>query len=148
MTLLGMDWSVGALWLAAALVLVIAEMLAPGFFLVFLGIGAGITGLVALLVPLPVLGQALLFAALTGGAVALGRRWYHRPDMISADPLLNDRTARLVGRRAEVCDAIIGGEGRVKVGDGAWNATGPDAAIGTPVRIVGAVGSVLKVELA
>ena len=146
MTLFGLVWSIGALWLAAALVLVIAEMLAPGFFLVFVGVGAAVTGIVVLLLPLPVLGQALLFAVFTAGAVTVGRRWYHRSDKVSSDPLLNDRTARLIGRQVEVCDAIVGGEGRVKVGDGAWNATGPDVAAGTTVRIVGATGSVLRVE--
>jgi membrane protein implicated in regulation of membrane protease activity len=62
------------------------------------------------------------------------------------DPLLNDRVARLIGTTAEVCDAISGGEGRVKVGDGAWKARGPDACTGSVVRIVGASGSVLLVE--
>lgn len=146
MTLFGIEWSAGALWLTAALVLVIAEMLAPGFFLMFIGAGAAVTGMVVLLLPLPILAQSVLFAVVTSVAVGLGRRWYHRNDLPSSDPLLNDRTARLIGRHVAVCDAIIGGEGRVTVGDGAWNATGPDMAAGATVRIVGAAGSVLRVE--
>lgn len=147
MTVLGLDFSTGALWLAAALVLVIAELLAPGFFLIFLGIAAAATGVVALAAPgLPVVVQALIFAALTAAIYAVGRRWYRGSDKSSADPLLNDRAARLVGRRVEVCDAIVDGNGRVKVGDGAWNAVGPDMPAGTSVRIVGASGSVLRVE--
>lgn len=142
----GLAWSIGALWLAAALLLAIAEMLAPGFFLVFLGVGAGVTGVVALLLPLPIVAQALLFAVFSAGAMVLGRRWYRRSGLTSPDPLLNDRTARLIGKQVEVCDAIVGGAGRVKVGDGAWNATGPDAAVGVAVRIVGAAGGVLRVE--
>lgn len=147
MTVFGIDWSVGALWLAASLVLLIAEMIAPGFFLIFLGAGAAATGAIALVAPgVSTIVQAIAFAAATAGTVALGRRWYRGSDRTSADPLLNDRAARLIGKRVEVCDAIIGGEGRVKVGDGAWNATGPDAATGSSVRIVGADGSVLRVE--
>ena len=149
MTVLGIDFSVGALWLAAALLLVIAELLAPGFFLIFIGIAAAATGVLVLLAPgLPVIGQAVIFAGLTAATVAFGRRWYRGLDKSSADPLLNDRAARLIGRRVEVCDAIVDGTGRVKVGDGAWNAAGPDAPAGTSVRIVGANGSVLRVELA
>ena len=145
----GIEWSTGSLWLAGALVLLIAEMLAPGFFLIFLGVGAAATGIIAFLVPgVPPLVQAVIFALLTAGAVAVGWRWYRGSDRASADPLLNDRGARLIGKRVEVCDAIVGGEGRVKVGDGAWNATGPDAAVGAAVMIVGANGSVLRVELA
>jgi membrane protein implicated in regulation of membrane protease activity len=149
MMLFGVAWSAGALWLAAALGLVIAELLAPGFFLIFLGAAAAVVGVLVLIAPaLPIVLQAVVFAALTAGAVAIGRRWYRGSDRTSSDPLLNDRAARLIGKRVEVCEAIVDGEGRVKVGDGAWNAVGPDAAVGASVRIVGADGSVLRVELA
>lgn len=147
MTAFGMETSAGTVWLAAALVLVIAELIAPGFFLVFLGIAAGSTGVIVLVAPVtPVVVQALLFAAFTAGIVAVGRRWYRRSDLPSPDPLLNDRAARLVGLRVEVCDAIVDGAGRVTVGDGAWKASGPDLPAGSSVRIVGANGSVLAVE--
>lgn len=147
MTVSGIDFGAGAIWLVAALVLVIAELLAPGFFLIFLGIAAAVTGVTVLLAPgLPVIVQALVFAALTAAILALGRRWYRSIDTRSADPLLNDRAARLIGRHVQVCDAIVGGEGRVTVGDGAWTAVGPDLPAGTAVRIVGASGSVLRVE--
>ncbi|MGY2736456.1 NfeD family protein [Sphingomonas sp. UYP23] len=148
MTLFGIEWSLGALWLAAALALVIAEMLVPGFFLVFLGVGAAVTGLLVLIVPgVPIVLQALVFAGLTAAAVAIGWRWYRGLATTAAEPALNDRAARLIGRRVLVCEAIVDGEGRVTVGDGAWSATGPDAAVGASVRIVGADGSVLRVEL-
>ena len=147
MTAFGVEWNIGTLWLAVALALLIAEMVLPGFFLIFLGVGAALIGVITLLVPgVPILLQAVIFAALTGGAVAIGWRWYRGSDRTSSDPLLNDRAARLIGKRVEVCDAIIDGEGRVKVGDGAWSATGPDAGVGATVRIVGANGSVLRVE--
>ena len=149
MTAFGIVWSIGALWLAASLVLVIAELIAPGFFLIFLGAAAAVTGVIALVVPgIPPVGQALVFAGVAAGAVAIGRRWYRGSDRASPDPLLNDRGARLIGKRVEVCDAIVGGEGRVTVGDGTWKATGPDAAVGTTMRIVGADGAMLRVELA
>jgi membrane protein implicated in regulation of membrane protease activity len=147
MTFLGFSWSHGAIWLAAALGLAIAELIAPGFFMIFLAAGAAITGFAVLFAPgLPVLVQALLFALFTAAAVGLGRRWYHRSAVPTEDPLLNDRAARLIGSTAEVCAAISAGEGRVKVGDGAWKARGPDAEKGAVVRIVGASGSVLLVE--
>jgi len=146
MTLFGLWWSDGALWLAGALALAIAELIAPGFFLIFLAGGAALTGFVVLIAPgFPILAQAILFAALTAVAVGIGRRWYRRSET-AADPLLNDRAARLIGATVEVCDPITAGEGRVKVGDGAWKAHGPDAATGALVRIVGANGSVLLVE--
>jgi len=146
MTLFGLSWTFGALWLAAALILAIAEIIAPGFFLIFLAAGAALTGIAVLVVPgVPLILQALLFALFTAAAVGLGRRWYSNGPA-TADPLLNDRAARLIGSTVEVCEPIVAGEGRVKVGDGAWSARGPDAVRGAIVRITGADGSVLLVE--
>ena len=147
MTFLGFVWSHGALWLAAGLALAIAELIAPGFFMIFLAAGAALTGFALLAIPgVPVLVQALLFALFTAAAVGLGRRWYRQSEVPTEDSQLNDRTSRLIGTMAEVCDDITGGEGRVKIGDGAWKARGPDVAAGALVRIVGATGSVLLVE--
>jgi membrane protein implicated in regulation of membrane protease activity len=144
----GFFWSAGALWFAAAILFVIAEMLAPGFFLIFLAVGATLTALCVLVAPgLPAVAQALIYFGFTGIAVALGRRWYIRAKAATpGDPLLNDRTARLIGKQVEVCEAIVGGYGRVVVGDGAWKAEGPDAPAGARVRVIGATGSVLLVE--
>ena len=63
-------------------------------------------------------------------AVLIGRRWYRDIPVDSTDPLLNDRVARLIGETVEVCEAIDGGEGRVRVGDGAWTAMVPTCAGG------------------
>jgi membrane protein implicated in regulation of membrane protease activity len=149
MTLFGIDWHIGALWLVAALALAIAELIAPGFFMIFIAAGAALTGFVMLAIPgLGWVAQALLFAAFSAAAVVIGRRWYHRMRSTGPTHGLNDRTAKLIGKTVEVCEAITAGEGRVKVGDGAWSATGPDAPAGALVRITGATGSVLSVELA
>ena len=146
MTQFGLTWSWGELWLAAGLALAIAEIIAPGFFMIFLAAGAALTGVAVLIVPgVPLILQAVLFALFTAAAVGLGRRWYRR-DAVPADPLLNDRAARLIGTTAEVCEPIVAGKGRVRVGDGAWIARGPDAGTGAIVRIVDATGGVLQVE--
>lgn len=146
MMLFGLHWSWGALWLASSLLLALAELIAPGFFLIFIAIGGALTGLSLVVVPeVPSIVQVVLFALFTTAAVAIGRRWYHRRPPTS-DPLLNDRAARLVGQKVEVCEAIAAGEGRVRVGDGTWVARGPDVAMGAVVRIVGADGSILLVE--
>jgi membrane protein implicated in regulation of membrane protease activity len=147
MTLFGIEFSMGALWLAAALVLAIMEVLAPGFFMIFLAVGAAVTGFVMLIAPdLHPIAQALMFALFSGVAVVFGRRWYHRSPSTIGVPGMNDRTAKLIGRVVEVSEPIVGGEGRVKVGDGAWTANGPDMPAGARVKITGAAGGVLLVE--
>jgi membrane protein implicated in regulation of membrane protease activity len=137
----------GLAWLTAAALLAIAELLAPGIFLVFIAAGAGIVGVVLLLVPgMSLLMQVFLFAAATAATVSVGRQWYHRNPGVSSDPLLNDRVARLIGQTVTVAEAIVAGKGRVRVGDGEWPARGPDLPAGATVRIVAAEGGTLDVE--
>ncbi|MFS2111831.1 NfeD family protein [Sphingomonas sp. Sphisp140] len=137
----------GLAWLILAAVLAIAELLAPGIFLVFIAAGAAVTGVVTLLVPaFDLVFEVFLFAAASAAAVAVGRRWYRQNPVPSADPLLNDRVARLIGQVVTVVEPITAGRGRVKVGDGEWPASGPDTPAGAHVRITGARGGSLDVE--
>lgn len=134
------------IWLIAAAVLGIAELLMPGVFLIWLAAAAAVTGFAALLFDAPLAFQFALFALLAIAAVYSGRRWYSANPVESADPLLNDRAARLVGQTVVVVEAIAGGTGRVRVGDSVWNARGEDAEVGARVRVTGAEGTCLKVE--
>ena len=132
---MGMIGAAGA-WLIAALVLGIAELAAPGIFLVFLALAAGMTGIALLALPeLPIAVQLASFAVWSTVTVLIGRRWYRDYPVAGADPMLNDRSARMVGQIVIVETAIVDGRGRVLVGDGSWPARGDDAAAGTRVRI-------------
>ncbi len=135
------------LWLAGGLLLATAEVIAPGFFLIWLALAALITGVAAWLVPMAAWAQVALFAELAIVEALIVRRWLrdHR-HAEPIDPLLNDRTARLVGETVAVTQAITGGSGRVRLADGEWIARGADAAAGSQVRIVGSEGSALIVE--
>lgn len=133
-------------WLSIGVVLCIAEMVVPGVFLMWLGIAALLTGVVVFIVPLPLAVQLMLFALLSVATVYAGRRWSASQEIPSDDPLLNDRLARLVGEPVIVEEAIVGGRGRVRVGDGVWPATGADAAAGTRLKVTGAANGVLTVE--
>lgn len=134
------------MWMLAAIFLGIAELIVPGVFLIWLAAAAAATGLLTLAFGIDLPFQFATFALVAIGAVWSGRRWYVNNPMPSADPLLNDRAARLAGRTVVVTQAIVNGEGRVKVGDGVWSCRGPDCAEGSRVRIVGADGSCLRVE--
>ena len=136
-----------AVWLGLAVVLGIAELAVPGVFLAFLAVAAAVTGVALFALPeLPLAAQFGAFAAWSAVSVAIGRRWYRDYPVETSDPLLNDRAARMVGAVVTVEDAIEGGRGRVRVGDGTWPARGPDAAVGARVRIVGVDGAVVVVE--
>lgn len=133
-------------WLVFAALLGIGEVAMPGVFLIWIAVAAAITGLAALALPISIPLQFLIFAGLCILSVWAGRRWYLQNPVASSDPLLNDRTARLIGEVVTVVEPITGGEGRVKVGDGVWTAQGPDAAIGERVRVLAAEGTILQVE--
>lgn len=135
------------LWLIGGVVLLIAELIAPGFFLIFIGAAAILTGVVALLLGPPVALQLALFAILAFVAARVGgRRAYAARYDYTSDPFLNDRAARLLGRIVVVVEPVSAEGGRVRVGDSDWSARGGPAAVGERVRIVDIDGNCLKVE--
>ena len=136
----------GWLWMIGGVLLLIAEIIAPGFFLVFIGAAALATGIFALLFGLGVPAQLALFALYSLIAVMIGRRFYANANTDSSDPLLNDRVARLVGKMVTVVEAVDSHNGRVRVGDSEWNARGGPAAAGERVRVTGVDGNCLTVE--
>jgi inner membrane protein len=136
----------GWLWVAAAGLLAVAELIVPGVFLVWIAAAAGLAGLVTLAFDPPLTYQLILFGLFSIGSVLIGRYVYKQSAQPSTDPLLNDRASRLIGRVVPVVEAIREGQGRVKVGDSEWIARGHDAPAGTAVRVVGADSTCLRVE--
>jgi membrane protein implicated in regulation of membrane protease activity len=133
-------------WLIAGGVLMVAEALAPGFVLFWLGLGAAITGVLLLLLP-PIdwTWQVLLFAFL---AVALLGGWllWRRRHPAHVEEHVNLGARRHVGAVSQLVGPLVNGRGRIKLGDSVWSVAGPDLAAGTRVRVVGADGTVLRVE--
>lgn len=135
------------LWMIGGVILLIAEVIAPGFSLIFVGAAAIATGVLSLLLGLPAALQLAVFAILAFLSVKVGgRRFYASRYDYSSDPLLNDRVARLLGRVVVVVEAVDQNGGRVRVGDSEWSARGGPAAVGERVRIVDVDGNCLKVE--
>ena len=135
-------------WLSIGVLLAAAEIVAPGFFLVWLGAAAIVTGVVAWIVPIGIPLQLAIFALLSIVALYAGRKYLRDNPITTTDPLLNQRGGRLVGEVLTVTKAIEDGRGRAKVGDGEWPVRGPDTVEGSKVRVVSADGGVLVVELA
>lgn len=144
------DWLTGLaphwFWLTLAAILGAAEMLAPGFFLIWLAMAAAGVGMLAWLLPISIPLQVGMFAIASILAVYAGKKFLKDNPIQSQDPMLNDRGARLTGEVVTVVEAIADGSGRVKVGDTVWNARGIDAQVGARVRVTGANGAVLNVE--
>lgn len=133
-------------WLALGLFLATAEILIPGFFLIWLAGAAILTSGTALLFPDAVPLQIVVFAALSIVSVFIGRSYVRANPIVDADPKMNRRGMRLAGEMATVVTALDGGTGRVKHGDSEWLAKGCEAQVGERVRISGSDGAVLIVE--
>jgi len=136
----------GWLWAIAGVLLLIAEVIAPGFFLVFIGAAAIATGLFTVLFDLGLAPQIGLFIVYAAVFVMVFKRWYGEADGPAADPLLNDRAARLIGRSVTVVEPVDEHSGRVRVGDSEWSARGGPAAAGDRVKVTSVEGNCLIVE--
>ncbi len=133
-------------WACVALLLMAAEMLAPGAFLLWLGFAAAGVFVVLLLLPgLAPVWQAVAFAVMAIASVTVYWRLFRKSVTESDQPLLNRRAEQLVGQTYHLDAAIVDGRGRVKIGDAFWAVEGPDAPVGTPVRVAGVHGMTLRV---
>ena len=134
-------------WAALALLLIAAETLAPGAFLLWMGLAAAAVFLGVLLVPgIPVLAQAAAFVVLSFVAIQVYRKWFRKAARQSDQPLLNRRAAQAIGRVTVLEQAIDRGRGRIRLDDAFWTVEGPDLPAGTPVRVIAVDGMVLKVQ--
>lgn len=134
------------IWLTLGLLLAALEMLVPGIYFMWIAIAALITGVLTYMFDLSLPAQVIDFIFLSLIVTFTARRMVRDRPIASADPLMNQRGARMVGERALVVQAIQHGGGRVKLGDSEWIAHGPDVAAGEYVRIVGSEGAILLVE--
>lgn len=134
-------------WWLLAVVLMALEMVAPGFFFLWMGIAAALVGVLLAGFPgLPVEWQWLIFALLSVGAIVGWQFWQRRHPSETDTPTLNRRGEQAVGRILVLDQPIVAGSGRAKLGDSTWPIRGPDLPAGTRVRVVAVDGTVLRVE--
>ena len=133
-------WAWGILGAA----LIVVELLAPGFFLIFPALGALAVAGLTLVLPLSLEGQIAAFAIVTAFLFALCFRLYRRL-MAGGPPMLVNSPNRRVGAAGQVEDPIMGGEGKIRLGDTVWLARGPDLPRGAAVTVTRVDGTVLEV---
>ncbi len=133
-------------WWALGAIFVVIEMIAPGTFMLWLGVSAAAAGLLLLVMPSAGLGwQFLTFAVVAIVSVFLWRRYQH--PIPTDKPTLNQRGQSYISQTFALIEPIVNGYGKAAVEDGVWTVNGPDAPRGAKVRVIGVDGAVLKVEL-
>lgn len=133
-------------WIIAGLVLLALELVVPGGFLLWMGIAGILTGLLVLFQPLAWPIQWLIFGVLSLVSILIWVRLTRNRAAQTDRPLLNQRAEHFIGHEAVLDQPIVGGFGRLSLGDTIWRIAGPDLPRGQKVRIVGAEGNVLRVE--
>jgi len=133
-------------WLVAGMILLALELVLPGGFLVWMGVAAVVTGLVALFQAPPWAVQWLIFGILSLASILVWLRWNRDRPPATDRPFLNRRADQFIGHEVVLEQAIEQGFGRVVLGDTVWRVSGPDLPLGSRVRIVGHDGALLEVE--
>lgn len=127
-------------WIIAGLILLLLELIAPGIFLIWIGLAALITGIFTVLtssyVDFDWKLQLVLFLILSVALVLIGRRYFNWRGQQTDEPLLNRRGDQLVGLRSTLEEPIINGFGRARFNDTLWRITGPDLPAGSVVCVI------------
>ena len=134
-------------WYIIGLVLLIGELLAPGIFLLWLALAAGLTGGINSIFGLGWQAELAVFAVLSVLLVLASWNYVMKQRRPKSDqPDLNQRQTGYVGRRTTLLQAISNGRGKVKIDDTVWDVSGPDMAQGTAVVVTGVTGATLEVK--
>jgi inner membrane protein len=132
-------------WLIIAAILFVLEVISPGIFLMWFGMAAAVTGLIAFTYDISWQWQLMWFCGLSLAAVLLAAKYLRKHPLESERPLLNERAVQLIGQSFDLIDPIVNGRGSIKTGDTIWRVEGPELPQGARIKVVGADGTLLKV---
>ena len=135
-------------WLIIAVVLISIEMLLVGsFYLLWMGIAAGVVGSIMYFVPtLSLLAQVLIFTVLSVVTLVVYKQYQKNNPVLSDQPNLNRRGEQYVGRVFTLENPIVNGVGKVRVDDSTWKIRGEDMAAGTKIKVAAVEGTTFLVE--
>ncbi len=138
-------------WMVLGLFLIVLELVLPGIWFLWLGIGGLGTGLVLLFAgPMTWQYQITLFCAFSVASIFVGRLVMRRSADSEDHPMLNRRSQRYVGQVFALIEPTEQGYGRVRIGDSVWRVriVGADAELPgeSRIRVTGADGATLLVE--
>jgi membrane protein implicated in regulation of membrane protease activity len=136
-------------WIILGGILLAVELIAPGTFVLWLGVSAILVGLISFVIDWNWQEQGVGFVILAVASLVMWWRLIRparRDEDASDQPFLNRGAQGFVGREFTLEKPIVDGAGTVRMGDTIWRVTGPDCAAGSRVRIARAEGATLFVE--
>ncbi|WP_048750552.1 NfeD family protein [Aggregatibacter segnis] len=141
------DWGVWH-WLILGFVLLIAEILVPGVFLLWWGLSAIVIAVITKLIPtLPLSFLAVMYAVIASIFSIIWWRYQHAKDQIDqSKSVLNQRDHAMIGAQGKVLEIGENGIGRGAFGDTTWRIQGPDLAVNDIVEVTAVDSITLKVN--
>ena len=134
-------------WWVIALILLVVEILAPGFFFLWMAISGFVTGAMVFLIPAISMNVQVLVFSLLSVATIVVWKFYGKKHPIESDhPLLNKRGVQYIDRVFNLYEPIINGQGKIKVDDSIWKVHGEDCTIDSRVKVIAVRGTVFDVE--
>ena len=134
-------------WWVIALILLVLEILTPGYFFMWMAISGFVTGAMVLLLPaISTNLQVLIFSVLSVVTIIVWKFYGKKHSIESDHPLLNKRGDQYIGRIFSLYEPIKNGQGKIKVDDSIWKVHGEDCTINSRVKVIAVRGTVFDVE--
>ncbi|OOF58518.1 NfeD family protein [Rodentibacter myodis] len=135
-------------WLVLGFVLLIAEVIIPGVFLLWWGLAALITALLQFLFPNLSLAELAIFYALLACILSvLWWKYQHTKDnRDQSHSTLNQRDHAMLNKQGIVVEIAANGIGRGAFGDTTWRIQGEHLAANDLIKVVRVDGITLIVE--
>jgi hypothetical protein len=142
------DWAWA--WIIAGAVIAGLEILVPGMFLMWIGLGAVATGVILARYPdLPLAWQMLVFAISMISSIGIGFWIQRRSGRGKHSRLLNEELKAMIGETYVAVAPFVVGRGRIKVQDTSFAAVSDEnIETGEVVEVVGIVNGRPKVARA
>ena len=133
-------------WFIAGVILLGIEVIAPGAFMMWLGLAALLVGVISLAIDWPWQAQLVAFAVFAIASIPLWRRFVRGNQQPVDQPFLNRRIDAMVGHVFTLETPIVDGVGTVRIGDTIWRVSGPDSPAGSRVTVTRTDAAMLIVE--
>lgn len=133
-------------WAILGVLLLVAELLVPGVFMLWLGVAALAVAVLTIWNDIPWQMQIVLFGVFSIAFVFASRTFLKKKEDETDSPNLNKRGASIVGRTFTLDTPASGGFAQVRIDDTVWRVALDDAPAGSRIEIVSVDGAILQAK--
>ena len=131
-------------WLVLGFLLLGAETFGVGGFLIGMAVAAFALAVLRLFLSLSWENQLIIYAFCSAACTWVYWQYFRNFNQQSDKTLLNDRAAQLIGRSVVLDKALVGGEGKIQIGDTLWKVkSSVDCNVGDTLEVIATEGMTL-----